>query len=664
MTENAKRSNAWVNFDKVNTNKAVCKLCKAEISIKGGCTKGMLTHVKSKHAKDESKENSATQKSGANDNECDTVRKTSACNLSDNQRPFKKSKITHFFGVFDDNSAEAIVSRMVAKDGIPFRLFCESDDLRCAMLSRGVSLPKSADTVKQMVMKYGNSIEEKICNDLQNRKSKGESFSCTLDEWTSVKFRRYVNINIHTFDSIVYNLGLVRVSGSLSAESCVSLVVNRLEKFQLDVAKDIVSVTTDGAACMVKFGRIMKCEHQECLAHGIHLAVMDTFYTFKSHVQPCKGDEINANEPSDSESSCDEGYLQIENDFECDGKVDRPIILKRDLSDLVSEVRKVIKIISRSTIFKDKLESYIKDSDVSRKVGLVLDTRTRWNSLLAMIERFLLLITEVRKVMIDAGKDINLSTDDICTLGYVRDALKPLELVVSTLCRKDCDLIMASCAITFAYDELQEMHSNNFAKDLLYNLKQRMTHRLRTDLIISLRYLNSAVIGSDIEYSVAKYTIITIAQKLQLDSKYPHISKSDQSNGSSFTESESSTSVRFEGNDRASDLSSMMQRLQNKLHSGLQIPKKDNITFDNVIMKELDYFKITQKRGDILENVFKALKCVQATSVEAERAFSAAAQFVTKVRSRLNDDTISKLCVLRNYFKLKEPLGSTININS
>ena len=41
----------------------------------------------------------------------------------------------------------------------------------------------------------------------------------------------------------------------------------------------------------------------------------------------------------------------------------------------------------------------------------------------------------------------------------------------------------------------------------------------------------------------------------------------------------------------------------------------------------------------------------KATSVESERAFSSAGQFVTKIRSHLNDETLYKLCFLKAYLK-------------
>jgi len=63
-------------------------------------------------------------------------------------------------------------------------------------------------------------------------------------------------------------------------------------------------------------------------------------------------------------------------------------------------------------------------------------------------------------------------------------------------------------------------------------------------------------------------------------------------------------------------------------------------------------FQSTGKRGRCLELVYRWLMSVPPTSVEAERAFSAAGVLCTKMRSRLDDCTldVGLLCFLRSYY--------------
>ena len=56
------------------------------------------------------------------------------------------------------------------------------------------------------------------------------------------------------------------------------------------------------------------------------------------------------------------------------------------------------------------------------------------------------------------------------------------------------------------------------------------------------------------------------------------------------------------------------------------------------------------RKPENLENVYKALLTIKPTSVESERAFSAMGLFCTKLRNRLNDDTLNSLVMMRQYY--------------
>ena len=69
------------------------------------------------------------------------------------------------------------------------------------------------------------------------------------------------------------------------------------------------------------------------------------------------------------------------------------------------------------------------------------------------------------------------------------------------------------------------------------------------------------------------------------------------------------------------------------------------------IKAEMAVFGSDRKRGRCLEQVYHYLMSILPTSVEAERAFSAAGVLCTKIRSRLGDDTLDTLCFLRSYYQ-------------
>ena len=74
-----------------------------------------------------------------------------------------------------------------------------------------------------MVIKYAITIRETVISKFTRLRSQGMRFSLTIDEWTSIKNRRYLNVNVHIKDKF-WGLGLAKIVGSLPAKKCIELV--------------------------------------------------------------------------------------------------------------------------------------------------------------------------------------------------------------------------------------------------------------------------------------------------------------------------------------------------------------------------------------------------------------------------------------------------------
>ncbi|UYV81542.1 hypothetical protein LAZ67_20001485 [Cordylochernes scorpioides] len=114
---------------------------------------------------------------------------------------------------------DRLESKMIALDGLSFSVFVTSKDLRKCLNALGHEIPLFAETIKIKVCRYADTFREKVVRELQMEKEKGQLFSLTLDEWTSIRSKRYLNINIHSRTK-VWNLGLTRISGVFSSEQC------------------------------------------------------------------------------------------------------------------------------------------------------------------------------------------------------------------------------------------------------------------------------------------------------------------------------------------------------------------------------------------------------------------------------------------------------------
>ena len=73
-----------------------------------------------------------------------------------------------------------------------------------------------------------------------------------------------------------------------------------------------------------------------------------------------------------------------------------------ELIPLIKKVRKIVKLFRKSPVKNDILQSYVKASNPSsQSLTLILDVKTRWNSLLDMLRRFVRLRAEIEKALID-----------------------------------------------------------------------------------------------------------------------------------------------------------------------------------------------------------------------------------------------------------------------
>lgn len=99
-------------------------MCKAIIKTTGRSTTGLHAHLKSKH---KIGTKALTQKRDNIINPPDIANSATASTKRLYSQTSKKQKITdHFSG----NSLEIKISRMVCKDGLPFRVFSTSSDAR------------------------------------------------------------------------------------------------------------------------------------------------------------------------------------------------------------------------------------------------------------------------------------------------------------------------------------------------------------------------------------------------------------------------------------------------------------------------------------------------------------------------------------------------------
>lgn len=659
----SKNNSPWEYFTRTK-DEGKCKIsgCGKKIKASGGSTSGLHTHLRTIHNINllKGKRVEKSEKD-PDDPKCVKVSTSSSKVVVES-----KEKIVGFFKpiIKIDKTIPAIISRLVARDGLPFLKICTSYDIREMLKRQGDSnIPKSSNTVRKIVLDYGKNIREELSSEFSKLKTDQEKFSVTLDEWTSKKVRRYMNVNVHT-DNNFFNLGLSRVWGKMPAEKCIEVFNERIGIFGLSL-NDIVAVTTDGASVMIKFGKLLGIIHQICLAHGLHLAVIKCLY---GKTPKAGTNEDEEGDEEDDEVFCDEELDQeglnlevIEEDICVDE------ILNIDVKNLIIKIRKIIKKFRKSVTKNEEfLQKEVKEKFGKEKV-LLLDVKTRWNSLLDALERFYELQECIRLAFRKLKIEFDFSETEMKLLQQIITALQPVKIASETLGLKQANLLTADVTLRFMLDELSKQNSP-ISEDLLEELKFRIRER-RNEVTDVLQYLHDPEGYSKLEedYGIFNGTskaaitkkIIEIGERLCFKENVQDLSEKQASGNGSTEILEITDSVNVDEDNKDSEKTSFWT-LKEKLHSQIKatMNKSDEIEqepgnlseLSKVLKKELVVFSREKKRGKYLKLIYKYLLTIKPTSVESERAFSSAGSVCTNLRTNLSDISLDIICFLKAYF--------------
>ena len=118
--------------------------------------------------------------------------------------------------------------------------------------------------------------------------------------------------------------------------------------------------------------------------------------------------------------------------------------------------------------------------DHAKELNLMLDSPTRWNSIVPMIERYLLLKSCIKKALIDLNSQINLNENDIEMMQELLNILKPVQMAVEALSARDCNLVTAEGVMQFLFNSIRVL-PGTLSKNVLEALQKRLLERRSKD---------------------------------------------------------------------------------------------------------------------------------------------------------------------------------------
>lgn len=616
------RANIWSHFDR-NGDAAVCKKCGSKVTCKGSTTTPMINHLKLKHLID---------LTGKRLNDCSSSSSCSSSQPTSSKKLCGNSSIQNFM---KRQQLNEIVARLVAEDGFTVNGITRSSFIRQAIVNKGFSLPKNPTDVMDLVISYFKEQKLATLQILSKRVNSGERFSITLDEWTSLGNKRYININIHCNESVFFNLGLVRIIGSCDAIETERIVNKQLNEFGVSFEKDIVASTSDGASVMCKFGRESPASHVQCMNHAIHLAVMDIFYKNR---EKSKFPEEIFDSP---ESNCsdiddlDDGEMFVEN-----YEMDCPSILIPNYQKVIQEIRQIVDFFRRSPIKNTIFQRYVKQ-EFQKEICLIRDIKTRWNSLEAMIERFVMLYNCVQISLIELNAIDKICEANISILKDMLAVLSPLKVAVEALSRRDATILTCETIVIFLLNKLAEVHSELSIKTQKVLLK-RVNERRNKPMVSLLKFLQNPSSSKEnkwFSYS-SKAAILECAKEL-MQRLFP---TEQQSNSDGETDE-----IMYNGAEFGPASASVADELNVAIAKANVMPiKSDNF---NSLSKEFQIYEVTGIRSRNLDFLYLALLTVKPTSTESERVFSTSRIVMSRLRTRMRDESINAIVFLKTFFQ-------------
>ena len=98
-------------------------------------------------------------------------------------------------------------------------------------------------------------------NELEQLFKSEKRISITMDKWTSISRKRYMNVNAHGNEGKTWNLGLCVINGRATAEHCYETFKKFLRLFGICIRCHVVAATTDGPTVMTKMRTYLECDH-------------------------------------------------------------------------------------------------------------------------------------------------------------------------------------------------------------------------------------------------------------------------------------------------------------------------------------------------------------------------------------------------------------------
>lgn len=664
-----------------NSNEAIgawCELCKVRLKYSTGNINSVKSHLRTKHKDcvDQLEGKGPSTKKAKVD-----VKITDVFSTMANAKMEAASK-------GDCKRAEALLLQWISTSLRPFLLVEDAGFVELwhflNQLKKKVDPPKRAKLQGQ-ILKVSEAVMDNVTVQME---SDAEYFSMTTDIWSSRTMESYMALTIHylTADFLMkeFTLEVTPLRGSHTADFIREFWAESFARFGL--SKDKLSMMLrDNASNGVKACNDWGIKHFGCIAHCIHLVVGPFVLEERgNHLNAAELDEVANNEEQSGDDVAD---------FENPTSYEDAEQLK-DVRKLVSKVRTIFKYVKNSGKAKEKLRGYCRDTET---LAVVLDVRTRWNSALDMIQKFLtmknpleqflaFLLTSQGKREFSSKSLPNITEADWAVLTGVAKLLKPFKEVTTVLSGSSYptfalalpllrivketlsdEKILTSALTEYTQEDFYVIVRNQLlaCQRILYdNFVERFTGLDSSIMWISLldprmramRHLNARERELSKELVVEETLKLALIQQRKANNAVMNIISS-----SSEEEEESMTSRLFGRNQRncstvaVADVAPSQCDSQRELLKGQIQLELGNYLSERIVVSNkqdpLEWWRCNRSTYPKFALTARKWLSVCATSTASERVFSSCGVALTAKRSTLNGSTLKAQILLKNNLR-------------
>ena len=241
-------------------------------------------------------------------------------------------------------------------------------------------------------------------------------------------------------------------------------------------------------------------------------------------------------------------------------------------------------------------------------------------------------------------------------VGKIFRGIPPLHkhTVLYRLSRRDMDLVSADAIYKHTLDELDRLKSP-IAEELRDSLSSRIDHRRIPVLSQLANFLDdSSYINQKRDifgHLIVKKKIRELAAEIHgrlwgepENEETQMIIPAEEEFVDEFLDNEGSST----GLSNADKLDFLL----NKIKKSRSQPKTQQGVSQNQteFEQELSRYERLGEMSPCIEQLYQAIKSIRVSSVEAERVFSVSGSVVTKIRTRLEDQTVDNLVFLKKYY--------------